>query len=176
MCCASNAIKQGKHPLNHRWYTFFADQSDLQSMQKEQYCNNWLHSVFRWYWGRIVYSNFGYGLDHSVANELFNRRSVIRLDIKYWYKSFQIWGDDRRDGKCQRLLTAAAKLMVMVLCHGVVGNLKALFSEDRQEKDSMTELPCNIRIWSSRQSQDSMLKVKVIFSISAATWINASRR
>ena len=134
MCCASNAIKQGKHPLNHRWYTFFADQSDLQSMQKEQYCNNWLHSVFRWYCGRSVCSNFGYGLDHSVANELFNRRSVIRLDIKYWYKSFQIWGDDRRDGKYQRLTTAATKLMAMVLCHGVVGNLKALFSEDRQER------------------------------------------
>ena len=41
---------------------------------------------------------------------------------------------------------SSKKLIDMVLCNGVVGNLKALFSEDRQEKDSMTELPCNIRI------------------------------
>jgi len=32
------------------------------------------------------------------------------------------------------LTTAATKLIGMVLCNGVVGNLKALFSEDRQER------------------------------------------
>ena len=67
-------------------------------------------------------------MSHSIDEQSFVRYKILISE------DFKIWGDDRCDRKCQRLITAATKLIGMVLCNGVVGNLKALFSEDRQER------------------------------------------